>query len=425
MTNSTALYQPSILELAKAGNFQAISYWINTFFAPHGIHVRVSAIAGRGLRIYVHFQTVQPEEIYLNLRRRIVRSICYRLWVLNSSAIDRIQIVAQANGRSKILWQQSVRIITPANAARTKSYHRSRLFSVDRRRQFQILRSWLLSHASIATLVLIGWLVYFEAMTQPQLESQAQLVALHHNRTRAIAPALEQFAEEALDEAFPVVSSGYEIPRHYQGRIVRSVVTTGIEKVIALTFDDGPWSHTEQVLDILQQYGVKATFFMVGRHLEMYPDVARRVVAEGHAVGNGTMNHPTGEVDRDTAIAEVDRNAQLIEDKLGVKTSLFRPPMGDTSGEITEYARQQQYAVTLWSTEGQDYFVAAPLIVDNILSNVKPGGIVLLHDGGGDRTATVEALPQIIETLKRQGYRFVTIPELLNLRSVPIQVVLG
>ncbi|NJP09100.1 MAG: polysaccharide deacetylase family protein [Leptolyngbyaceae cyanobacterium RU_5_1] len=132
----------------------------------------------------------------------------------------------------------------------------------------------------------------------------------------------------------------------------------------------------------MQQNSIKATFYWVGEALQENPDVAQKVVAEGHAIGNHTWRHLMNDLDVATAAEELGNNAKLIYQATGVRTYLMRPPGGNLGGELANYAKQQGYLVTMWSADSHDYYVSTPLIIDNVLSNVRPGGIVLLHDGG-------------------------------------------
>lgn len=201
----------------------------------------------------------------------------------------------------------------------------------------------------------------------------------------------------------------------YAGAVVRWVLPVGEEKQVALTFDDGPWPDTTAVLDVLRQYGVKATFFWVGLHLQKRPEIARQVVAEGHAIGNHTWSHRNTPMTPEEAGAEIERTAALIQQTTGLTTSLFRPPGGRLYNGLADYALQQGYTVVQWSVLSEDTQAqGSATIVDNVLRNVKPGSIVLLHDGGGDRSHTVEALHSILPSLQAQGYRFVTVPQLLE-----------
>ncbi|MEH2174551.1 polysaccharide deacetylase family protein [Nostoc sp.] len=221
-----------------------------------------------------------------------------------------------------------------------------------------------------------------------------------------------------LPQSVKVESPTFTVPDKFQGKTVYKVQPNNNEKVIALSIDDGPWPKTTlEMLDILKQNDVKATFFWVGQALEANPDLAKREVAEGHAIGNHTWHHWYRRMDEATAKSEIDRTADLIYKTTGVKTSLFRPPGGFLNNGLAAYAKSRKDAVIMWSLTSADTDPHAKpqAFVNNVLKGAKPGFIVLMHDGGGDRHRTVEALPQIINGLKQQGYRFVTIPELLKM----------
>jgi peptidoglycan/xylan/chitin deacetylase (PgdA/CDA1 family) len=117
----------------------------------------------------------------------------------------------------------------------------------------------------------------------------------------------------------------------------------------------------------------------------------------------------------ETAAWEIDEMDELIEDLTGIKTTLFRPPGGVQDNGLVDYIYSKNYVNVMWSSDSFDWNDSAQQIVDNVLKTATPGGIVLMHDGGGDRYATVEALPEIIDQLKEEGYRFVTVNELLHL----------
>jgi len=209
----------------------------------------------------------------------------------------------------------------------------------------------------------------------------------------------------------------FSVPIQFQGKTVSQVKLNNPEKLIALTFDDGPWQKTTlQVLDILKKNNIKATFFWVGAALEKNPQIAQQVVADGNAIGNHTWHHWYHHLDEKTAAKEIEDTAQLIYKTTGVKTSLFRPPGGFLKNGVAAYAKQQNYAVIMWSVSSADTdWKAQPsAFVKNVLKGAKPGSIVLMHDGGGEHTKTVKALPEIISGLRQMGYRFVTVPELLK-----------
>ncbi len=209
----------------------------------------------------------------------------------------------------------------------------------------------------------------------------------------------------------------FAVTPEFQGNTLYEVALDDSEKAIALTFDDGPWPiYTEQVLDILKEQDIKATFFLIGQHLKNHPEIAQKVVEAGHALGNHTWSHQYHNVPREIAAQEIEDTAALIYEKTGCNTKWFRPPGGVLTNGLNDYALSQNYAVAMWSSDAREsFFSSSGALVNNVLNSAKPGGIVLLHDGGGDRSATVQALPIIITELKQQGYKFVTLPELLEL----------
>ncbi|MBD2520013.1 polysaccharide deacetylase family protein [Nostoc sp. FACHB-973] len=212
-----------------------------------------------------------------------------------------------------------------------------------------------------------------------------------------------------------------QVPNKFQGTVVYQAKLKANQKVIALTFDDGPSpKNTAQILEILQKNHIKATFFMIGEMVKYFPEVAKQVAADGEVIGNHTWHHWYRHMDLVTAASEINRTADIIYQTTGVKTTLFRPPGGFLNNGLVNYAKSQKYAVMMWSEESGDAQRRSPQVpgmVKNVLKNAKPGAIVLMHDGGGNRSRTVQALPQIIDGLKAQGYRFVTIPELLEIEA--------
>lgn len=216
----------------------------------------------------------------------------------------------------------------------------------------------------------------------------------------------------------------YAVPSRFGGAIIESAKLMKGEKVIALTFDDGPWNEsTGQVLDILKKNNIKGTFFVVGQMLKTYPELGKRIVAEGHVIGNHTWHHWYHYFNPQAAAFEIDSTSNLIYQTTGVKTTLFRPPGGIMHNGVADYARNKKYAIVMWSADSVDYSrPAIPRLIHNVTKESKPGGIVLMHDGGGNRSHTVEALPQIINYFRKQGYRFVTIPELLQIEDQELQL---
>ncbi|WP_262177374.1 polysaccharide deacetylase family protein [Saccharococcus sp. Marseille-Q5394] len=194
------------------------------------------------------------------------------------------------------------------------------------------------------------------------------------------------------------------------------------EKRVALTFDDGPDPRfSNDVLDVLKQYNVPATFFVLGSRAVANPEIVKRMQNEGHVIGNHTYAHPNlvEESDLDTLEGEVTRTEDALNGIIGYRTKLFRPPYGFLYNELVEKLRDMDYYVIGWSVDSLDWQEDPPeVIASNVLDIIHPGAIILMHDGaesGGDRTNTIEALQQIIPTLQGQGYEFVTVPELLNI----------
>ena len=188
-------------------------------------------------------------------------------------------------------------------------------------------------------------------------------------------------------------------------------------KKIALTFDDGPHPrYTPQILDILAEYGIKATFFEVGENVIYYPDAARRVAAEGHEIGNHTYTHPhiknlnEAQLSEETSLCE-----RAIMDITGVKPRLFRPPEGVVDTAVKTWATKNGYSVVLWSVDTRDWAgTSVEEMVKNVDDNVHSGSIILMHDYVSRRSHTIEALKNIIPLLLNKGYEFVTVSELMG-----------
>jgi len=193
------------------------------------------------------------------------------------------------------------------------------------------------------------------------------------------------------------------------------------EKLVALTYDDGPNPpYTLQILDILDKYSVKATFFLVGKNVATYPEVARTIVQRGHQVGNHTFHHEDLlKLNRTQMDKEIDDTADIIKVTTGVSPKVFRPPHGFRDPVVLEQAKARNLRVIQWSVMPRDWKKpGAKVIAERVVSRVSNGSIILLHDGdglnhGGDRSQSVTATELIIQRLQQQGYRFVTIDELL------------
>lgn len=216
----------------------------------------------------------------------------------------------------------------------------------------------------------------------------------------------------------------------YSGEVVRSEVLIEpvnqvversggdrTTKLVALTFDDGPWGpkdQTERILDILDEYDIKATFFMLGNRVKVNGDIAAEVEAHGHLLGNHSFSHPdlTGESAAEIR-KQVRRTTTLIENATGERPRWFRAPGGAVDAQVRSIVEAEGMTIAHWTIGTGDWKnLGSQRIVDIVDRKVKPGAIVLLHDGGGTREDTIEALPGIIERLRDKGYRFVTLEEL-------------
>lgn len=194
------------------------------------------------------------------------------------------------------------------------------------------------------------------------------------------------------------------------------------KKVVALTFDDGPYSpYTEQILDVLKEHHVPATFFVVGQNVEKYPEVVRRIVDEGHQLGNHTYHHvDLLKGDRKTIAEEIDHTNRVLKTITGTTPHVVRPPHGFRDPVVMEIMAERGLKVVEWSIMSRDWTnPGVEVIVDRTTSKVKNGSIILLHDGDGiaskaSRIQSVEATRRIIQTLSAQGYKFVTVDEILG-----------
>lgn len=203
------------------------------------------------------------------------------------------------------------------------------------------------------------------------------------------------------------------------GRVFYNMQTT--QKIVALTFDDGPNPpYTEQLLDVLKENHVSATFFLIGQNVEKHPELVKRIAAEGHQLGNHTYHHmDLLKADRKLIADEVDRTNQAIIAASGITPHLVRPPHGFRDPVVMEMMAERNLKVVEWSVMSRDWLnPGVDTIVERTISKVKNGSIILLHDGDGiaaqaSRAQTIEATRRIIQILSAQGYKFVTVDEIL------------
>ena len=195
------------------------------------------------------------------------------------------------------------------------------------------------------------------------------------------------------------------------------------EKIVALTFDDGPHPvYTPRVLNILERFDIKATFFLIGREVRSYPEIARQINTRGHEIENHSDQHlfylpwlPPQRIRQEI----VEAQAAIVQ-ATGSTPSFFRSPLGWVSNDLVAVCRVLKLPIINGSVKASDVSLpGTEYIVQTVLDKTRNGAIIILHDAGGvgvyrDRTQTLEALPIIIQNLKERGYRFVLIKELIN-----------
>jgi polysaccharide deacetylase family sporulation protein PdaB len=192
------------------------------------------------------------------------------------------------------------------------------------------------------------------------------------------------------------------------------------EKKVALTFDDGPDERfTPKILDILKANNVKATFFIVGKRANEDPELVKRIVREGHVIGNHSFSHANlPKLDEKQFEEQIRSSEAAIKQLIGYAPKLIRPPYGAINEEQVKWVSEHNYVIVNWNVDSLDWkSLGSEQVLTNVMKQTRPGSIILQHSGGAasqDLSGTVEALPSIISKLKANGYEMVTIPELLH-----------
>ena len=189
------------------------------------------------------------------------------------------------------------------------------------------------------------------------------------------------------------------------------------KRKIALTFDDGPHPrNTAKILEILDRYRIKATFFVVGINVKNYPEALSQVVVKGHEIGNHTYSHHLLKSrEKSDIYKEIINTEAEISKNRGAYTKLIRPPCGLYDDTLVELAKENGYKIVLWNVDTKDWAHASgESIVSNVTKNVKGGDIILFHDYISGESNTCKALQLIIPKLIMQGFEFVTVSELLQ-----------
>lgn len=202
-------------------------------------------------------------------------------------------------------------------------------------------------------------------------------------------------------------------------QIKNNVISQGNETMpeVALTFDDGPSpSYTPQILNVLQQYNVHATFFCAGENVQYYPDLVQQEQSAGNVVANHSWSHPDlTTLSTNGVHTQLNNTSVEIQQVTGTRPTFFRPPYGAVDNKVLAQSTQLGLKPVLWSVDTLDWQrPGSSAIVTAVLNQVGNGGVILLHDGGGDRSQTVAALPTIINDLQQRGYQLVTIQQMYN-----------
>lgn len=187
-------------------------------------------------------------------------------------------------------------------------------------------------------------------------------------------------------------------------------------KQIALTFDDGPhYKYTGEILDILAEYDIKATFFVIGKLAELHPELVIRELTEGHEVAGHTWSHPhLAGISEEMLISEINATEELLFEIAEYRPRLFRPPEGKCGDIVRKVAGKLDYEVVLWTVDTKDWaHTPSDKIVECVMNNTKSGSIILCHDFIGTNSPTPDALRSFIPKLLAEGYEFVTVSELL------------
>lgn len=185
------------------------------------------------------------------------------------------------------------------------------------------------------------------------------------------------------------------------------------ERIVALTFDDGPHDTSPMLLDILKRHGAHATFFLVGSNVVIHPSYVKRMLAEGNEIGNHTRTHlRLPELRTDQIRAELVNDTIVINRAAAYRVRLFRPPGGQLDDRVTAEAAKEGMLTVMWSNNTGDWTAKDPRwIANRVLSDVQPGDIILLHE---DYVQTLAAMPAILDGLRARGYRAVTVSEVMR-----------
>jgi len=306
---------------------------------------------------------------------------------------------------------------------------------VTRRKTYE-KRSWLLPVLSLSGLTaaiavlavgVVSWSGMFE-------QARALPVAgggLSHAVVIAAGPAdpADSSAASAAESSNPSIFAAVRLapppsPKSEPAAEAPASLPEAERRWIALTFDDGPdGKYTPAILDILKEKEATATFFLVGTQVEKYPKVAKRIVEEGHTIGNHSWSHRNlSSLKAEALDDQVKRTQEAIADATGVEPALMRAPYGALSDDFLNYLHEQSLQHIYWTVDPRDWDgTSVADMRSNIMKHAKPGGIILLHSFGGRKNAldhTLKLLPLIIDDLRKEGYEFTTVDRMIEADAV-------
>jgi len=180
--------------------------------------------------------------------------------------------------------------------------------------------------------------------------------------------------------------------------------------VVSLTFDDGPSAYTTRVMGVLRKAHARATFYVLGSRIAGRADLLRRMLREGNEIADHSFSHPSL-----PSFSQIRITSARIRRATGFRPCLFRPPYGNVNGRLVADARRGGMRTINWDVDPRDWSTpGASAIATRVVNHVRPGSIVVMHDGGGNRSQTIAALPTILRRLRQRGYEFLTTTELLG-----------
>lgn len=236
-------------------------------------------------------------------------------------------------------------------------------------------------------------------------------------RRRSLAVALGLLV--LLVACWPMAASEIAVLADGDSILIQRVPVA--DKLVALTFDDGPDPEfTQPMLDALHAYDAKATFFVLGIQIEQHPELLLATAKAGHEIASHGVSHRiVSRISADEIERELVATEAAIKKITGTQPACYRPPCGIYNSTAVRLLRERSYWLVLWDIDTRDWErPGANVIAQRVLDAVRPGSVILMHDGGSDRTQTVVAVRKILSILSKQGYQFVTVSDLIRARTV-------